>query len=341
MKQLTLLLCLITLAWCSLNAKPSESIIDEWSTNNWILITDQISTWENLSTTWTTATWELELITSNEWDTKILPSQTSEDFLNYWNRVSKILTKNLEYKELNNPSNKQIESYFQRLIALTANQKANFNDQRWSEENIVLFKNDGISYKWSDEVNNKNGWIKIWENTITPSFIIDNQSCKKQNIWRSFENLLWCGSISHIDNISPNIKYITFEEWCYECYGQQNFTLYSVWEDKFILDWTSESPILDDNGRPLPKNDRSTDWSVFWFLSSEESNFVLNITNKWEFPNTKKISLAKYFTSIYNQSSRQVWVFINNQNVYVWYIDDKWIIQVLKFNISTWENIPE
>ncbi len=65
-KYLTLLLCLLTLAWCSLTGKPREPVINSWSIASWILATGQVSTWvdllswEDLTLSWSiTFTWTL------------------------------------------------------------------------------------------------------------------------------------------------------------------------------------------------------------------------------------------------------------------------------------------
>jgi hypothetical protein len=47
-KYLTLLICLLTLTWCSLIGSPSEPIINSWSITNWATTTDQIPTWVDL-----------------------------------------------------------------------------------------------------------------------------------------------------------------------------------------------------------------------------------------------------------------------------------------------------
>lgn len=60
MKHLTLLLCILTLAWCSLTTKSSEPITNSWSTTSWAITTEQTATWsdlmsgEDLTLSWST-----------------------------------------------------------------------------------------------------------------------------------------------------------------------------------------------------------------------------------------------------------------------------------------------
>lgn len=47
-KYLTLLICLLTLTWCSLTTKSSESVTDSWSIDIWARVTEEASSWVDL-----------------------------------------------------------------------------------------------------------------------------------------------------------------------------------------------------------------------------------------------------------------------------------------------------
>lgn len=60
MKHLTILLCVLALAWCSLTTQPSEPITNSWSTESWTTLNNQSPIWidlmsgEDLTLTWST-----------------------------------------------------------------------------------------------------------------------------------------------------------------------------------------------------------------------------------------------------------------------------------------------